>query len=51
MRDLVIEAGYRSATTTEFGLNQAATPPFELRRIMARYQSWGLKGLRQRLFR
>ena len=50
VRDLVIEAGYRSACTTEFGLNQATTPPFELRRIQARYQSWGLKGLRQRLF-
>jgi peptidoglycan/xylan/chitin deacetylase (PgdA/CDA1 family) len=50
VRDLVIEAGYRSATTTEFGLNNSATPPFELRRIMARYQSWGLKGVRNRLF-
>ena len=50
VRDLVIEAGYRTATTTEFGLNDAATSPFELRRIMARYQSWGLRSLRQRLF-
>jgi len=50
VRDLVIEAGYRTATTTDFGLNDAATSPFELRRIMARYPSWGLRGLRQRLF-
>jgi peptidoglycan/xylan/chitin deacetylase (PgdA/CDA1 family) len=50
VRDLVIEAGYRTATTTDFGLNQAATSPFELRRIMARYPSWGLRSLRQRLF-
>ena len=50
VRDLVIEAGYRTATTTQFGLNDAATSPFELRRIMARYQSWGLRNLRQRLF-
>lgn len=50
VRDLVIEAGYRTATTTQFGLNDDATSPFELRRIMARYQSWGLRSLRQRLF-
>jgi len=50
VRDLVIEAGYRTATTTQFGLNDVATSPFELRRIMARYPSWGLRGLRQRLF-
>ncbi|HZR35814.1 MAG TPA: polysaccharide deacetylase family protein [Nevskia sp.] len=50
IRDLVIEAGYRTATTTRFGLNQAATSPFELLRIQARYQSWGLRSLRQRLF-
>ena len=50
VRDLVIEAGYRTATTTQFGLNDADTSPFELRRIMARYQSWGLRSLRQRLF-
>jgi peptidoglycan/xylan/chitin deacetylase (PgdA/CDA1 family) len=50
VRDLVIEAGYHTACTTRFGLNTAATPPFELLRIQARYQSWGLRGLRQRLF-
>jgi len=50
VRDLVIEAGYRSATTTRFGLNSPATSPFELLRIQARYQSWGLRSLRQRLF-
>jgi peptidoglycan/xylan/chitin deacetylase (PgdA/CDA1 family) len=50
IRDLVIEAGYHTATTTNFGLNHASTSPFELLRIQARYQSWGLRSLRQRLF-
>jgi peptidoglycan/xylan/chitin deacetylase (PgdA/CDA1 family) len=50
IRDLVIEAGYHTATTTHFGLNHASTSPFELLRIQARYQSWGLRSLRQRLF-
>jgi peptidoglycan/xylan/chitin deacetylase (PgdA/CDA1 family) len=49
VRDLVIEAGYRSACTTKFGLNGAATGPFELHRIQARYRSWGLRTLQQRL--
>ncbi|MDR3415483.1 MAG: polysaccharide deacetylase family protein [Nevskia sp.] len=49
VRDLVIEAGYRTACTTQFGLNDAATSPFELRRIQARYRSWGLRSLRERL--
>jgi peptidoglycan/xylan/chitin deacetylase (PgdA/CDA1 family) len=50
VRDLVAEAGYHSACTTDFGLNTVQTPQFELRRIQARYKSWGLKSLRQRLF-
>lgn len=49
VRDLVAAAGYRSACTTAFGLNIAATPPLELSRIQARHRSWGLKALRQRL--
>jgi peptidoglycan/xylan/chitin deacetylase (PgdA/CDA1 family) len=45
VRDLVIEAGYETACTTEFGVNSAHTPPFELKRITARYQSFNLKSL------
>jgi peptidoglycan/xylan/chitin deacetylase (PgdA/CDA1 family) len=33
VRNLVIEAGYRSACTLEFGVNDAKTPAHELRRI------------------
>jgi peptidoglycan/xylan/chitin deacetylase (PgdA/CDA1 family) len=39
VRDLVIEAGYATASTTEFGVNTAATDRFGLKRITARYQS------------
>jgi peptidoglycan/xylan/chitin deacetylase (PgdA/CDA1 family) len=48
VRDLVIEAGYETACTTEFGVNDAATSPFELKRIMARHQSISLKALKAR---
>jgi peptidoglycan/xylan/chitin deacetylase (PgdA/CDA1 family) len=50
VRDLVAEAGYATACTTEFGLNAADTPRLTLKRITARYQSWGLKTIRQRFF-
>ena len=50
VRDLVAEAGYKTATTTEYGINDARTPPLELKRIQARYKSWGLKSLKQSLF-
>ncbi len=50
VRDLVAEAGYQTATTLDFGLNTPATPKFELKRLMARHQSWGLKAIRARLF-
>lgn len=43
VRDLVAEAGYRTACTTDFGLNTRDTPPLELRRIQARYRSRSLK--------
>jgi peptidoglycan/xylan/chitin deacetylase (PgdA/CDA1 family) len=33
VRDLVQEAGYVTACTTEFGVNTAQTPQFELKRI------------------
>jgi peptidoglycan/xylan/chitin deacetylase (PgdA/CDA1 family) len=49
VRDLVAEAGYQSACTTDFGVNTAATPAFELKRITARYQTLSLKALKARL--
>jgi peptidoglycan/xylan/chitin deacetylase (PgdA/CDA1 family) len=50
VRDLVMEAGYASACTTDHGVN-AGGSAFELRRIGAGYKSWGLRAMRQRLFR
>ncbi|MEK6807229.1 MAG: polysaccharide deacetylase family protein [Pseudomonadota bacterium] len=50
VRDLVMEAGYETATTLDFGLNTPATPKLELKRLMARHQSWGLKAIRARYF-
>lgn len=50
VRDLVIEAGYASACTTAFGINDSGASPFELKRIQARYPSFGLRELRRRLF-
>jgi peptidoglycan/xylan/chitin deacetylase (PgdA/CDA1 family) len=49
VRDLVIEAGYETACTIDFGVNTAATAPFELRRITARYQSVSIKALKARI--
>lgn len=37
--DLVAAAGYRTACTTESGINTPATDPFALRRFTARYRS------------
>lgn len=51
VRDLVIEAGYETACTTEFGVNGAATSPFELKRITARHRSMSLKALKARFAR
>ena len=51
VRDLVIAAGYETACTTEFGVNTKATPPFELKRVLARYQSISFKALKERLTR
>ncbi len=39
VRDIVIEAGYLTAVTTDFGVNTLETSPFELKRITARYPS------------
>jgi len=43
--DLVKKAGYESACTTEFGVNNRVLNPFALKRIMARYKSWSLRAL------
>ena len=48
VRDLVIEAGYRTACTTQFGVNTPATPAFALFRISVRHPSRSLKALRAR---
>jgi peptidoglycan/xylan/chitin deacetylase (PgdA/CDA1 family) len=39
VRDLVIEAGYRTACTVEPGVNTPATSAYELRRFTVRYPS------------
>jgi peptidoglycan/xylan/chitin deacetylase (PgdA/CDA1 family) len=48
--DLVAQAGYHTACTTDYGINGAAAAPFELKRISVRYRSRGLRGMRERLF-
>jgi peptidoglycan/xylan/chitin deacetylase (PgdA/CDA1 family) len=45
VRDLVIEAGYRTAVTTDPGVNDAQTSPFSLKRVTARYPTRSLKNL------
>ena len=49
VRDLAQEAGYKTACTTEFGINTAETPPLALKRITARYPSRSLKAIWSRL--
>ena len=49
VRDLVMEAGYSTACTTEFGVNTPATPRLALRRITVRHPSRSLKALKARL--
>jgi peptidoglycan/xylan/chitin deacetylase (PgdA/CDA1 family) len=49
VRDLVIEAGYRTACTTEFGVNTPATPPYALRRITVRRPTRTFRTLKDRL--
>jgi peptidoglycan/xylan/chitin deacetylase (PgdA/CDA1 family) len=46
VRDLVVEAGYETACTTQFGVNQASFDVFALKRVTARYPSRSLKSLR-----
>ncbi len=45
IRDLVIAAGYRTACTTEPGVNTSDTSLFALKRFTARYQTRSLRGL------
>ena len=49
VRDCVIEAGYRTACTTDFGINTPETSPFTLKRITARYRTRSLKALLSRI--
>ncbi|HZM05386.1 MAG TPA: polysaccharide deacetylase family protein [Candidatus Saccharimonadales bacterium] len=49
VRDLVVEADYRTACTTEFGVTQPATPPFALPRITVRHRTRTLRSLKARL--
>ncbi|MDB6057815.1 MAG: Polysaccharide deacetylase [Verrucomicrobiales bacterium] len=51
VRDLVSEAEYETACTTEFGVNTSVTPAWELKRITARHQSISFKALAARLAR
>ena len=49
VRDLVIEAGYRTACAADFGVNTPATSPFSLHRIIVRHPTRSLKVLKARL--
>ncbi len=49
VRELVAEAGYRTACTTVSGVNLPTENPLELKRHTARYQSLSLKNLWSRL--
>ena len=46
VRGLVAEAGYRTACTTEFGVNPPGASPLALKRITARYRSRNWKNFR-----
>jgi peptidoglycan/xylan/chitin deacetylase (PgdA/CDA1 family) len=49
VRDAVAEAGYRTATTTQFGLVRAGDDPFMLRRVLVRHRSLAPKNLFRRV--
>jgi peptidoglycan/xylan/chitin deacetylase (PgdA/CDA1 family) len=49
VRDLVMEAGYRTACTTLYGVNSSTTSPFALHRITVRHPTRSLKALKARL--
>jgi peptidoglycan/xylan/chitin deacetylase (PgdA/CDA1 family) len=44
--ELVMEAGYATACTTEFGINQPTEAPFTLKRVTARYPSRNWKNFK-----
>jgi len=50
IRDLVAEAGYKTAFTTQSGINLPGESPFLLKRFTARYPSRNLKAIWSRLF-
>lgn len=49
VRDLVAEAGYATACTTDAGINRAGDDPHSLRRFTARYPTRSLKAIWRRL--
>ncbi|MGC4073869.1 MAG: polysaccharide deacetylase family protein [Nibricoccus sp.] len=49
--DLVREAGYTTATTTQWGANTASTPPFALHRLNTRYRSRNVRTVLQSIAR
>ena len=49
VRDLVADAGYQTACTTQPGVNTGSDSPFALKRFTARYPSRNLKGIWSRL--
>jgi len=49
VRNLVMEAGYQTACTTEFGINTPASHPLSLKRITARYPSRNLKNIARQI--
>ncbi len=51
VRELVREAGYKTACTTQPGINTDAGAPYELKRFTARYPSRSLKAIWSRLRR
>jgi peptidoglycan/xylan/chitin deacetylase (PgdA/CDA1 family) len=51
IRDLVIEAGYESACTTQPGANTVETSRFELKRFTARHRSISIRPLKAKLAR
>ena len=51
VRDLVKEAGYLTACTTEFGVNTAQTPKFELKRIVCLSEREMLAKVKHRIAR
>ncbi len=50
VRDLVVEAGYQTACTTQWGVNDSTVSPFALKRLTARYRTRSLKTMMARVF-